>query len=104
MFLTGEQVSVVAAVSAGLLLGALYFGGLWWTVRRMPRVRHSLNWYFVSLIVRLVIVLICFYGVLIYSGWEQLTASLFGFVAARLLLIWLIGPASSGDMAQREAV
>ena len=104
MFDTIESASIVAAVCAGLLLGGLYFGGLWWTVRRMPLARHPLNLYFGSLIARLAILLAAFYGVLSYAGWAQLVAALVGFIAARLLLIRIIGPARSGDIAQREAV
>ncbi|REJ90872.1 MAG: ATP synthase subunit I [Planctomycetota bacterium] len=104
MFDTIESASIVAAVCAGLLLCGLYFGGLWWTVRRMPLARHPLNLYFGSLIARLAILLAAFYGVLSYAGWAQLVAALVGFIAARLLLIRIIGPARSGDIAQREAV
>jgi len=104
MFDSIELATIIAAVCAGLLLGGLYFGGLWWTVRRMPRARHPLNLYFGSLIVRLAIVLAAFYGVLSYFDWPQLVASLVGFVAARRLLIRLIAPVPSGNIAQREAV
>ena len=104
MFDTSELSLIAAAVCAGILLGGLYFGGLWWTVGRMPHVRHPFNLYFGSLIVRLAIVLTAFYGVLSYSGWPQLVAALMGFVAARVLLIRLIGRAPSGAMPQREAV
>lgn len=104
MFDISELPSIVAAVCAGLLLGGLYFGGLWWTVRRMPLARHPLNLYFGSLIARLAILLAAFYGVLTYAGWPQLLASLLGFVAARLPLVRLMGRAPSSDITQREAV
>jgi F1F0 ATPase subunit 2 len=104
MFDAGELPSIDAAICAGILLGGLYFGGLWWTVGRMPRVRNPLNLYFSSLIVRLALVLAAFYGVLSYSGWPQLVAALVGFVAARLLLICLIGRTPCGEMSPREAV
>jgi len=104
MFDSIESATIIAAVCAGLLLGGLYFGGLWWTVRRMPHVRHPLNLYFGSLIVRVAIVVAAFHGVLGYFGWPRLVASLVGFVAARLLLIRLIAPVPSGNIAQREAL
>ncbi|MEX0820386.1 MAG: ATP synthase subunit I [Pirellulaceae bacterium] len=103
MFDTSELPSIAVAVCAGILMGGTYFGGLWWTVGRMPQVRHPLNLYFGSLIVRLAIVLAAFYGLLSYSGWPQLVAALVGFVAARLLLIRLIGRTPCGEMPQREA-
>jgi len=103
MFDTIEPATIVAAVCAGLLLGGLYFGGLWWTVRRMPRARHPLNMYFGSLVVRLAIILSAFYAVVIYSGWPQLAAALVGLVSARLLLIHLFARAPSGEMPRKEA-
>jgi len=104
MFDTIEAASIGAAVCVGFVLGGLYFAGLWWTVRRMPRARHPLNLYFGSLVLRLAIVLTAFYGVLSYAGWAQLVAALVGFVAGRLLLIHIFGPAPAGGMPQREAV
>jgi F1F0 ATPase subunit 2 len=32
-----EILSLAAAVAAGALLGAVFFGGLWWTVRKAFR-------------------------------------------------------------------
>jgi F1F0 ATPase subunit 2 len=99
-----EPDTIIAAVCVGLLLGGLYFGGLWWTVRRMPHARHPLNLYFGSVIVRLTMVLAAFYGVLANADWPRLVASLAGFVAARMLLIRLVAPVSSGCPIRREAV
>lgn len=104
MFETIESTSAAAAVCAGILLGGIYFGGLWCTVRRMPRARHPLNLYFGSLVLRLGIVLAVFCGVLTCFGWPQLVASLIGFVAARLLLIRIVLPTPAGKMLQRETV
>jgi F1F0 ATPase subunit 2 len=104
MFDSSELPLIAAAVCAGILLGGLYFGGLWWTVGRMPQVRHPLNLYFGSLVVRLTLVLTAFYGVLSYTGWPQLAAALAGFVAARLLLIRFFGRTAAGDATQWETV
>ena len=41
MFDTVEIMTLAAAVVAGVVLGGFYFGGLWWTVRRMPEVLTS---------------------------------------------------------------
>ncbi|GAB4144538.1 MAG: hypothetical protein Tsb009_16280 [Planctomycetaceae bacterium] len=101
---TIEPASLAVAIVVGLLLGVFYFGGLWWTVRRMPLARHPLQLYFGSLIARLAILLAGFYGVLSYAGWAELVTALAGFIAARLLLIRLKGRVPSGDIAQREAM
>lgn len=33
--------SVMAGLAAGALLGCLYFGGLWWSVRRIKNIEHK---------------------------------------------------------------
>ena len=76
---------------AGLSLGAFFFGGLWWTVRRGLSSRRPALWFLGSLLVRASIALAGFYVV---SGgyWERLLACLLGFVIARQIAAWLIGP------------
>jgi F1F0 ATPase subunit 2 len=86
----------------GGILGALYFGGLWWTVRLMPDARHPLRLYFGSLMARLAIVLVGFWYLLVGSGWQQLVACLIGFVGARVVLVRRLGrvdPAPSSAAA-----
>jgi F1F0 ATPase subunit 2 len=43
----------VGALAAGIALGALFFGGLWWTVRRGLRVANPALWFGVSGILRM---------------------------------------------------
>lgn len=101
---TMETMTLVTAALAGALLGAFYFGGLWWTVRRMPRVRHPLTLYFGSLAGRLAVVVVALYGVLTLYDWPQLVTSLVGFIAMRTALVRLLGQAPSGDAPARRAV
>jgi F1F0 ATPase subunit 2 len=37
-----EFLSLALALAAGVLLGAIYFGGLWWTVRTVKTSARSL--------------------------------------------------------------
>jgi F1F0 ATPase subunit 2 len=67
-----------------MLLGALFFGGLWWTVRKgMTSLRPAL-WFLGSLLLRSGITLAGFYTV---SGgdWKRLLACLLGFIIVRLI-------------------
>ena len=79
-----ESLSLALALAAGLLLGAIFFGGLWWTVRgrfvptagavvpRQPAAAHERGpggFYFVS-----------------GGDWERLLLCLLGFVLARLVV------------------
>ena len=68
---------------AGGVLGAVFFGGLWWSVRKGISSKQPALWFFGSLLLRMSIVLTGFYFV---SGghWERLVACLLGFVTARL--------------------
>ena len=44
-----ELLSLAVALAAGLLLGALFFGGLWWTVIRGSSSAHPALWFFGSM-------------------------------------------------------
>lgn len=57
--------ALVWAVSllAGGTLGVIFFGGLWWTVRRGASSPTPARWFFASLILRTAIVVFGFYVV-----------------------------------------
>ena len=69
--------------AAGLLLGALFFGGLWWTVIKGVRSQRPALWFFGSLMLRLSITLEGFYLVA-RENWQHWLLCLLGFVLARL--------------------
>lgn len=97
----GEGVVLVLAAGAGISLGALFFGGLWWTVRRAVSSKRPAVWFLMSLLLRTGIVLAGFY--LIGDGhWNRLLASLAGFVIARVILLRLTGPPVTGNGARTE--
>ena len=68
---------------AGGVLGAIFFGGLWWTVRRGLSARQPALWFLGSLLARMSVALAGFYFV---SGghWERLATCLLGFFMARV--------------------
>ncbi len=76
---------LVLAGFAGLLLGAIFFGGLWWTVRRGMASARPAIWFFVSLLLRLSLVMAGFYFVG-QGDWRRLVACLVGFIIARILV------------------
>jgi F1F0 ATPase subunit 2 len=86
-----DAVRLAPAVLAGMVLGAMFFGGLWWTVRRGLSSARAAGWFVGSLLVRAVVVLAGFY-VVSAGHWDRLLACLLGFVAARALVTRLIGP------------
>ena len=70
---------------AGLVLGAIFFGGLWWTVRKGLVSRHPALWFFGSLLLRMGLVMMGFYFVG-QGDWRRLVACLVGFIGARALV------------------
>ena len=89
-----EPLSLASALVAGVLLGAMFLGGLWWTVRQGLSSKRVARWFLGSLLLRMGIALGGFY--LVSGGhWEQLLLCLLGFVMARLAGTWLMQ--SSGE-------
>ena len=56
---------------AGVVLGAIFFGGLWWTVRKGVSSKQPALWFLGSLLLRMSIVLAGFYFVA-RGHWERL--------------------------------
>ncbi len=71
----------------GILLGAFFFGGLWWTVQKMT---GSGNPYLIttaSFVIRVAVVMAVFY-LLVRTDWTYLLAALIGFLTARTYLAY----------------
>ncbi|WP_373509472.1 ATP synthase subunit I [Thiocapsa sp.] len=84
---------------AGLALGAVFFGGLWWTLRKSLESRRPALWLLGSLLVRMSLVLV---GLYLVSGgqWERLLAGLAGVIGARFLVLRLTGPSDVAKEAR----
>ena len=95
--------SLALSLVAGALLGAIFFGGLWWTVRKGVASQRPALWFVGSLLLRMSVALAGFYFA---SGgrWERLLVCLLGFVVARLVVTWLIRPSTENQTrSAREA-
>jgi F1F0 ATPase subunit 2 len=77
-----ETPSLILASLAGILLGAVFFGGLWWTVRKGLSSQLAALWFSGSLLIRTGIALTGFYFVA-HGEWPKLLACLLGFLLAR---------------------
>ena len=98
-----ELTTLTLALLAGLLLGAIFFGGLWWTVQKGVSSRQPALWFFGSLLLRMSLALAGFYFVG-RGHWEGLVACLLGFVVARLLVAWLTrSPGTTQKCPTQEA-
>lgn len=83
-----ELMQLTLALLAGMLLGAMYFGGLWWTVRKGLASPRPAQWFIFSLLLRLGLTLSGFYLVA-GNDWKKLLACLLGFIIARIIVIRL---------------
>jgi F1F0 ATPase subunit 2 len=77
---------VLMAFFVGMGAGLFYFGGLWWTVRRLPSARQPALLTLGSFLLRTGLSLIAF---CFASGghWEGILASLLGFIIVRVFLV-----------------
>jgi F1F0 ATPase subunit 2 len=97
-----DAVTFLLATGAGGVLGGLFFGGLWWTVRRALASKHAALWFLSSLLLRTGITVGGFYFV--SSGqWLRLLACLIGFTIARFIVVRLAGsPLERGTSSAEE--
>ena len=74
---------VIDALAVGTVLGALFFGGLWWTVRRGLTAENPALWFGLSALGRMAITV---FGLnyVARSGWPSLLACLCGLLIARV--------------------
>ncbi len=91
-----EFLSLTPALAAGALLGALFFGGLWWTVRKGVSSQRPALWFFGSMLLRMSITLPGFYLVG-RENWERWLLCLLGFILARFVVQGLTPPPVEHD-------
>ncbi|WP_145200161.1 ATP synthase subunit I [Planctomycetes bacterium Poly30] len=71
----------------GWALGVFFFGGLWWTVRKLVASPAPARWMIASTLLRTGTTLLGFY--LVSGGsWQRMLACLLGFLAGRLSVFW----------------
>ena len=86
-----EILHLTPPLAAGLMLGVVFFGGLWWTVIIGVSSPRPALWFLGSMLLRMSIALAGFY----FAGrekWERWLLCLLGFALARLLVKWLTRP------------
>lgn len=86
-----EILILVISLCLGLIIGGLFFGGLWWTARKTIESTNSALWLFGSLMVRMAIVITAFYFLLttslLGSRWQIILFCFIGFICARIIAI-----------------
>ncbi len=80
----GESLMVViGSLAAGFFLGTVFFGGLWWTVRRGLVAANPALWFGFSALARMALVLVALYYIA-RAGWPSVVACLCGMLIARV--------------------
>jgi len=79
---------MILAFAAGIVLGTLFYAGLWLTVRKSLGEKVPAVWFIGSFIIRISIVLLGFYYIS-KANWKMLLICLLGFITARILVFWV---------------
>jgi F1F0 ATPase subunit 2 len=80
-----ELLGLAPPMAAGLLLGAFFFAGLWWTVIKGVTSERPALWFFGSMLLRMSVTLGGFYLVC-RDSWQRWLCCLTGFVVARAVV------------------
>ena len=90
--------SVLIGLAVGVAVGALFFAGLWQTVRRLPDARRPALFAMGSLLFRVALAAAGFI-LIARAGWLALLAALLAFLAVRRAAIARWGPGRRGTHA-----
>ncbi|WP_417387467.1 ATP synthase subunit I [Gimesia sp.] len=85
---------LLASLTCGLILGALFFGGLWWTIRNLQKSSHPAFLFLASALVRICLTISGFWFIGVWldesARWQRLMVCLAGFVLARMICTRMI--------------
>jgi len=96
-----EILVLIGAFFAGILLGFLFFGGLWFTTRKSLSSKIPVIWIFGSFVLRTALLLLGFYYVA-DGDWKRVLICLLGFVIARILTNRMISLTRSATKMEVE--
>lgn len=85
-----EGLALAWVFAAGMGLGAFFYGGLWWTVKRLPAVRHPGAWMLGSFLLRAGVILVGL-NFLMAGDLGRLALAVGGMLVARGLLVSSLG-------------
>ena len=99
--ITGQEIWwIIVVFCGGVGLGGVYFGGLWLTVRRLPRTPGESLLVLVSFLLRLAIVLLGIFW-LTRLEWKNVLICLAGLLVARTVIVRSVAaPLAEGRRAE----
>jgi F1F0 ATPase subunit 2 len=90
-----EIATFLVVLLSGILLGAFFFGGLWWTVQKGLTSHSPVLWFFGSTLLRTSFAVAGFYFTS-RGDWRKLVLCLLGFVIARVAVTRLTRTSKKG--------
>jgi len=81
-----EILYLMLALIGGIILGTLFFGGLWITVKKAVTSKIPALWIVGSFFLRIGLILIGFYYISL-GNWQRLIMCVLGFIAARYIVV-----------------
>src|SRR5271165_1552439 len=97
-----DILALALAFFGGALLGAFFFGGLWWTVQQGVMSERPALWFLGSLLLRTSLTLAGFY-LASQHHWSRFVACLLGFLIARVIVVnRLIRPSAEEQTSVEE--
>lgn len=89
--MVNEIFNLIPSFIAGLVLGIIFFVGLWWTVKKGISAKQPALLFLGSFFFRIAIVLVGFYFIAEGHS-DHLLACFIGFITARYIVTWLADP------------
>jgi len=84
-------IEIVLAALGGALVGFLFFGGLWLTVRAIGTAKHPAGLAVASFFVRIAGFVVAFYLIARFGNWVDLVVALAAAIIVRTLLLRTLG-------------
>lgn len=92
----------VISLLAGILIGVMFFGGLWLTVLKIVSSKRPAFWFLGSLLLRTAFTLAGFYFAS-NGRWDRLVLCLLGFLISRIFVMRYIRGQENPNFLGREA-
>jgi F1F0 ATPase subunit 2 len=84
--------ALAASGATGLLLGLVFFWGLWVTVKRLGRGRSAALWMLGGFALRFGVLLAGFYLLARHAGWQHVVSAALGFTLSRAFVVNRLRP------------
>jgi len=81
-----KTIFMILAFIGGILLGTIFYGGLWFTVKKSVASKMPAIWVLGSFFLRVCITLVGFYYIS-FGNWQKLFICVLGFIVARLIVM-----------------